>query len=87
MKTLTSESRKKGAIKNSRQPKSLTHSTKDPEAAEATSGPDTYQQVVGEPGLNESRVGISKTSEQAEQHGLKLAKQWVDDHTKDRSSE
>jgi O-succinylbenzoate synthase len=28
-----------------------------------------------------------ETSEQAQQHGLELAKQWVDDHAKDRSSE
>jgi hypothetical protein len=28
-----------------------------------------------------------ETSDQAERHGLKLAKQWVDDHAKDRSSE
>jgi hypothetical protein len=30
---------------------------------------------------------LFETSEQAEQHGLELTKQWVDDHAKDRSSE
>jgi hypothetical protein len=32
-------------------------------------------------------IVCAETSAQAEQHGLELAKQWVDDHAKDRSSE